>query len=164
MTSQPQTDADLPWTVSAPQQTLDWTVSAADLDGFHHTNNVVYLQWLERVAWAHSQALGLGLEAYEQLGCGCVARRHELDYLAPTFEGDELVVGTWVAESDFRLTMWRGYQIIRRSDRRTVLTGRTQWVCVDMRTGRPRRMPPAFVDGYKPVAVTPAGAAQTRAS
>jgi acyl-CoA thioester hydrolase len=150
MTSQAQTDADLPWTVVAPQQVLRWTVSAADLDGFRHVNNVVYLQWLERVAWAHSEALGLGFSAYEALGCGCVARRHELDYLAPCFEGDALAVATWVAENDGRLSMWRAYQIIRLSDRRTVLTARTHWVCVDMKSGKPRRMPPAFVEGYRP--------------
>ncbi len=149
--SQAQTDADLPWTVEAPQQVLRWTVSAADLDGFRHVNNVVYLQWLERVAWAHSEALGLGFAAYEQLGCGCVARRHELDYRAPCFEGDELAVATWVAENDGRLSMWRAYQIIRLQDRRTVLTGRTHWVCVDMQSGKPRRMPPEFVNGYRPV-------------
>jgi acyl-CoA thioester hydrolase len=31
-----------------------------------------------------------------------------------------------------------------------VLRGRTQWICVDMKTGRPRRQPPEFIAAYRP--------------
>ncbi|MDB5987059.1 MAG: acyl-CoA thioesterase [Nevskia sp.] len=127
-------------------------VQAADIDRFGHTNNVVYLSWLERVAWAHSVSLGLDFSDYERIGAGCVARRHELDYLQPTFRGEELLLATWIAENDVRLSMWRAYQIIRVSDARTVLRGRTQWVCVDLKSGRPRRQPPEFVAAYVPAA------------
>ena len=125
------------------------TVQAGDLDDFGHTNNVVYLAWLERVAWAHSVSLGLAMADYRRLGAGVVARKHELEYLAPTFAGDELLLGTWVHENDGRLSLWRGYQIVRAGDGRTVLRGRTHWVCVDLKTGKPRRMPPEFVEGYR---------------
>lgn len=146
--------AEMPWDVPAPY-TLSVTVSDADLDGFGHTNNVVYLAWAERVAWAHSVVLGLTIEDYRRLSTGCVARRHELDYLLPTFKGDTLLLGTWVDENDFRLTMWRNYQMIRVVDRKTVLRGRTQWVCVDFNTGRPKRQPPEFVAAYQPAARWP---------
>jgi acyl-CoA thioester hydrolase len=126
------------------------------IDQFGHTNNVIYLGWLEQVAWSHSQTLGLGFADYQRFGCGCVARRHELDYLAPTFAGDELLLATFIHENDGRLTMWRGYQIIRAGDGKTVLRGRTQWVCVDMKSGKPRRQPPEFVQAYRPA--TPAAA------
>ena len=81
---------------------------------------------------------------------GCVARRHELEYLLPTFAGEELRLGTWVAECDGKFTMWRAYQIIRASDDKTILRGRTKWVCVDMKSGRLTRMPPEFVAAYRP--------------
>lgn len=136
---------------AAPVFSQAVTVAATDCDRFGHTNNVIYLSWLERVAWAHSESLGMGFNAYERLGCGCVARRHELDYLAPTFAGDLLHLGTWIAENDGRLTMWRHYQIIRVDDGKTVLRGRTQWVCVDLASGRPRRQPAEFVESYKAV-------------
>lgn len=140
----------LPWDVAAPF-TQKVVVDPQHLDHFQHTNNVVYLSWLEQVAWGHSQQLGLGFADYERLGTGCVARRHELDYLAATFAGDTLWLATWIAETDAKFTMWRAYQVIRESDRKTVLRGRTQWVCVDMKSGRPKRMPPEFVGVYKPV-------------
>jgi len=139
----------LQWDVVSPfVQTLE--VDAGHLDAFGHTNNVVYLSWLQDVAWAHSVALGFGMEDYRRVGAGCVARRHELDYLAATFAGDRLHVATWVAENAGRLDMWRAYQIIREQDRKTVLRGRTHWICVDMVSGRPRRQPPEFVAAYKP--------------
>jgi acyl-CoA thioester hydrolase len=129
------------------------TVQASDLDEFGHTNNVIYLSWLERVAWAHSTSLRLTMADYRRLGCGVVARRHELEYLAPTFAGDRLLLGTWVQENDGRLTMWRGYQIRREGDGKTVLRGRTHWVCVDLGTGKPCRMPREFVEAYRPAAL-----------
>lgn len=145
------TSAVLPWDVAEPYIERV-RVEPAHLDRFAHTNNVVYMTWLERTAWAHSTSLGLDFADYQRLGAGCVARRHELDYLAPTFADDELLVGTWILENDFRLSMWRGYQIIRVADARTVLRARTQWVCVDMQSGRPRRQPAEFIAAYQPVA------------
>lgn len=139
----------LPWDVVSPfVQILD--VGAQHLDAFGHTNNVVYLSWLQDVAWAHSVSLGFGMEDYRRVGAGCVARRHELDYLAATFAGDRLHIATWVAENGGKLDMWRAYQIIREQDRKTVLRGRTHWICVDMSSGRPRRQPPEFVAAYRP--------------
>ena len=143
------------WDVSAPF-TERVIVESGDIDEFAHTNNVVYLRWLERVAWNHSESIGLSLDDYRRLNAGCVARRHELDYLAATFAGDALMLATWIAECDGKFTMWRGYQIIRESDGRTVLRGKTHWVCVDLKTGRIKRMPPDFVSAYKPVSGAPA--------
>jgi acyl-CoA thioester hydrolase len=140
----------LSWDVAAPF-TQPVRVAEADLDQFGHTNNVVYLTWLERVAWAHSVSLGLDFKDYQRLGAGCVARRHELEYLLPTFAGEELMLGTWIAECDAKFTMWRAYQIIRVGDGKTVLRGRTKWVCVNLESGRLARMPAEFVQAYQPL-------------
>ncbi|HSW15076.1 MAG TPA: thioesterase family protein [Solimonas sp.] len=126
-------------------------VGPEHLDRFGHTNNVMYLQWLEKVAWSHSVSLGFGFDDYERVGAGCVARRHELDYLAATFAGDELLLATWIHENDGKLSMWRRYQIIRAGDGKTVLRGQTHWVCIDMKTGRPRRQPEEFLKAYVPL-------------
>ena len=45
--------------------------------------------------------------------------------------------------------MTRRYQIVRESDGRTLLRGRTRWVCVALDSGKPRRMPPEFLQGYQ---------------
>jgi len=48
-------------------------VAPEHLDEFGHTNNVVYLSWLQDVAWAHSVSLGFGMADYRRVGAGCVA-------------------------------------------------------------------------------------------
>ena len=52
------------------------------IDVLGHVNNVVYLQWVEQVAWQHSQQLGLDLAAYQRLDAAMVAREHQLVYKA----------------------------------------------------------------------------------
>lgn len=143
----PATPADLPWDIARPF-TKPITVTAEHLDGFGHVNNVNYLKWLEDVAWEHSNALGLGWDAYRALNTGCVVHRHELDYLAATFAGDALVSATWIHENTGRLDMWRRYQIIRVADRKTVLRASSRFICVDFTTGRPKRQPAEFVAAY----------------
>ena len=124
------------------------TVTDEHIDVMGHTNNVVYLQWLEQVAWSHSESLGLDWELYRQLNRALVARRHEIDYLAATFAGEELLLGTWITGNDRKLTVTRQYQIIRPRDGATVLRGQTFWVCIDLESGKPRRMPTEFAQGY----------------
>ena len=141
-------DVALPWAVKTPF-VEPVTVVHSDTDAMGHTNNVTYLRWLESVAWNHSKSLGMSMARYRELGTGCVARRHELDYLAATFEGEELLLGTWIVENDERLSMWRGYQIFRPADRKLVMQARTHWVCIDMKSGRPKRQPPEFIAAYR---------------
>ena len=148
----PPQAAVLTWDYDKPF-VIGMTVAEADIDVMGHTNNVTYLRWLEQVAWAHSTQLGLDWAAYQRLQRAMVARRHELDYLLPSFAGDELRIGTWLAESDGKLSMWRRYQVIRVADGQTLLRGRTHWVCVDLESGRPRRMPEEFLKAY--VVTTP---------
>lgn len=123
-------------------------VQSTDLDRFGHTNNVCYLKWLEAAAWAHSEQQGLDWPLFQQLNRIMVVRRHELDYLAPTFCDDQLQLATWISGNDGRLTVLRNYQIVRPKDGVTVLRGVTRWVCVALDTGRPKRMPELFAQGY----------------
>lgn len=142
---------ELPWDHPHPH-TMTVTVQAQHIDLMRHTNNVVYLQWLEDVAWAHSTALGLGPAEYEALGHGMVVRQHELTYLQATRLGEAVVLGTWLTQAD-KLNLRRHYQFIRLEDRVTVFRGRSHFVCVDIAEGRVRRMPPAFLSAYVPAVI-----------
>jgi acyl-CoA thioester hydrolase len=126
---------------------LEVAVQDQHIDVMRHTNNVVYLQWLEQVAWAHSIALGLGPAEYEALGHGMVVRQHELTYLQATRLGERIALGTWLTFAD-KMSLHRHYQFIRLEDGVTVFRGRTHFVCVDIAQGRVRRMPPAFQQAY----------------
>ena len=138
---------DLDWDYPKPF-TLALSPSADDIDGLNHTNNAVYVRWCEAVGWAHSGALGLDLAEYERLDRAMAIRRGEYEYLLPSVPGDELLIGTWLTDSDGKITLERRFQLIRLRDRATILRGRWDLVCIEMSSGRPRRMPTEFADGY----------------
>jgi acyl-CoA thioester hydrolase len=125
----------------------------ADIDGLNHTNNAVYVQWCEKVAWAHSEALGLTLADYHRLDRAMAIRRGEYDYLLPSGLGEALTLGTWLFTGQGKLTMERRFQLVRTSDGATLMRGRWQLVCIDVSGGKPRRMPPEFCAAYLPAAV-----------
>jgi acyl-CoA thioester hydrolase len=135
------------WDLPSPF-TLDLRVAAEDIDGLGHANNAVYVTWLERCAWRHSNYLGLDLAEYRRLNRAMAVLRHEIDYLASAHDGDELVMGTWIVDWDQRLKMNRRFQLIRSSDGSTLLRAQTTFVCIELSSGRPKRMPSEFIDGY----------------
>ena len=133
--------------------TLVTRVERGDIDGLDHTNNTVYVKWCEQVAWAHSDALGLDLETYRRLDRAMAITRAKYDYLQASREGDEIAVGTWIASWDARLTMLRHFQVIRIADGITLLRGSMRFACIELSTGRPRRLPREFLDGYGPAVI-----------
>ena len=137
---------------------LPRVAQAADIDGLNHTNNAVYVRWCEQAGWAHSEALGLTLDDYRRLDRAMAIRRGAYDYLLPTGAGDALLLGTWLGAGDGRLALERRFQLIRERDGATVMRGRWHLVCIELSSGRARRMPQAFLEAYLPVAVgTPSG-------
>ncbi len=127
------------------------------IDGLGHTNNAAYVQWCEQVAWAHSEALGLGLADYRRLDRAMAIREGHYDYLLPSYAGEALVLGTWLTASDGKLTMERRFQLRRETDGQTIVRGRWLLVCIDISAGRPRRMPPEFLAIYETAVVPAAG-------
>lgn len=137
--------------------TLEVAAEAAHIDGLGHTNNAVYVSWCERVAWAHSAALGLDLAAYQRLNRAMVITNSEFDYLQASRLGEIMVAATWITGWDGRLTMRRAFQIYRPADQTTVLRARMKFACIDLETGRARRMPQEFIDGYRPAIIEESG-------
>ena len=133
--------------------TLPVTPCAEDIDGLNHTNNAVYVQWCEKVGWAHSEALGLGMADYLRLDRAMAIRKAEYDYVLPSLQDEALTLGTWITASDGKLTMERRFQIVRNSDQATILRGRWNLVCIEVGSGKPRRLPPEFCQIYLPALV-----------
>ena len=134
------------WDAPRPH-VLPVDVTEVHIDLMLHANNVHYLQWLENVAWDHSVALDMRQEDYGRLGHGMVVRRHELDYVAPALLGDRVLLATWIVALD-RLSLHRRYQFVRESDGATLFRGATHFVCVEIASGKVRRMPPDFTAVY----------------
>ena len=131
-----------------PQHIWRTRATADDIDMFGHVNNTRYVAWAMDCAWSHSQALGLSFEDYERIGAGYVVRRHEFDYVASAMEGDDIAVATAIVEAKGKVQITRAFDLRRLSDGAQVAAGRTNLVCIDMKTARPRRAPDEFVAAY----------------
>lgn len=127
---------------------VELTVVEGDIDAQGHVSNVRVLDWMNQAAIAHSEALGFDVPRYREVGGIFVVRRHEIDYLAPAYEGEELVLFTW--PSGRRRAIAERRHELRKADGTVVARGLNQWVYVDIETGRPKAMPPEVVEAFDP--------------
>ena len=89
-----------------------------------HINNVEYVRWF--------------------------VARHEVDYRAEVFPGDELHVFTWI-RSVSRVTSWRDTTIMRARDGAVVCSASTCWALVDLATRKPARIPAEMLLAFEPL-------------
>ena len=130
-------------------------VADDDIDAYGHVNNAVYLRWLDRAAWSHSAALGLALDDCTRMRRGMAALRIEIDYLRAALPRDSVEVATWIVESDRKLRVTRRFQLRHGGDGGTLARATTQYVCLNLDSGRAVRMPPEFSSAYVPTAPSP---------
>jgi acyl-CoA thioester hydrolase len=69
-----------------------------------------------------------------------VIRAHRIEYVFPAFEGEEIEIKTWV-ENIRRVQSLRKYEFVRKSDGKMLVRGETDWVFMDVKTGRPILIP-----------------------
>ena len=129
---------------------LKITVQAEHIDVLQHVNNVVYVQWMQDVASAHIEILGLGLAQYLELKHAMVAVEHQVQYRKAAVLGDEIILRTWLHDLN-ALFSFRQYAFYRAQDQSLLFTGTTKWACIEMATGRPKRMSPTFIQAYQPL-------------
>jgi acyl-CoA thioester hydrolase len=127
---------------------IEVVVDESQIDGLNHVNNAVYVTWCQDAGWQHSMALGLGIEHYQELDRAMAIRHGEYDYVQAAYLGDELSVATWLTASDGKLLMERRFQVVRKRDGATLLRGRWDLVCIQISSGRPKRLPVEFRDVY----------------
>ena len=111
-------------------------------------DNAVYLSWLERCAWAHSDAVGIPETRCQALRRGMAVRSVRLDYLGGCYEGDTIRVANWVIANDQRLRATRRFQVVNETRDRVVLRGEIDYFCMNLDSGRPAKMPSEFVSAY----------------
>lgn len=123
-----------------PRFELPILVLPADIDGLGHVNNVVYLRWMQDAATAHWETAAPESLRAEVIW---VVTRHEIDFKAPAFVGEELLARTWVGEPS-GATWERFIEIRRARDDKLLARGRSIYAALDRATGRPRRVDPAL--------------------
>jgi acyl-CoA thioester hydrolase len=111
-----------------------------DCDPMGHTNNAVYLTYLEQARFAHWRSLwGFGTPQLPPGLPGVILARVECDYKRPAKYGDVLEIGLTVAEIG-RTSFRYEYEIVDEQGR-TVVTAKTVQVMYDYATEKPVAIP-----------------------
>ncbi len=107
-----------------------------DMGGIvYHAN---FLRFIERARSDFVRRLGVDQNAMRDAGVVWVVTRIEADYIAPARFEDALIVETSVEKrTSARLTM---AQVVRR-DGQELFRAMVTAVCMDMKTGKPVRLP-----------------------
>jgi acyl-CoA thioester hydrolase len=133
--------------------TLRRRVEWRDIDTAQHVNNAVYFNYIEDCGMQVAVAHGWPLTRSEAAGFGVIARAHHIEYRVPAVLDDEIKIATWAAP-DGRTTAFRYYTLKRVRDGELLAQARTRWVWVDLKTGRPIRIPDAYLADFAPNIVT----------
>lgn len=139
----------------------EYKVKPEEIDGLGHVNNEVYLGWFMQAATAHSEAVGWDIQRLLAMGEGWVVRRHEIDYLLPVLPGETIKMRTWIETAE-KASSERQYEIFRLSDGRKACCGKSVWVWINYKTGRPARIPEPVLQAF--TAWEPAGQAGPKPS
>ncbi len=111
-------------------------VVSDDIDDQNHVNNVVYVRWVQEVAFAHWKSKA-SLEMRAKWNW--VVLRHEIDYHSPALPGDEIIASTWIAQPEG--PRQRRYVLIQRSsDRKALSSACTTWCLLDSQSGKPKKV------------------------
>ncbi|HWG84954.1 MAG TPA: acyl-CoA thioesterase [Deinococcales bacterium] len=122
------------------------TVRPEDIDELGHVNNAVYLRWVEEVARAHSDSLGMTVDVFRANGVVPVVRRHVITYHRPAVQDERLVLSTRIVKAGGVRAVRRNE--VRRENGELVAEAETEWVWVDPESGRPRNPPQHIFDAY----------------
>jgi acyl-CoA thioester hydrolase len=130
-------------------------VRGYELDSFGHVNHGVYVSYLEHARWQLLHEEGITLETFKEWKTWPVISHIELDYLKPTYLGDELTVET--THLDHGKTWMVFHQVITKAGV-AVLRASVKVVTVN-EAGRPCPLPARMERCWTPEASNPIGAA-----
>lgn len=126
-----------------------FVIGPESIDVLGHVNNREYLRFMEELAREHADILGWGEKACLAKGQAWVAREHWTEFLRPTFLGEVLEGFTWVQQHEGPRSL-RRYAI--KKGAKVVFCAATEWVYVDMKTGRALPIPEDVSSGFPVVA------------
>lgn len=109
-------------------------VTTADLDDLNHVNNVVYVKWMDKVAFEHWAFLTSEKKLPQYIW---VVLKHEIEYFKQAVLGDEIIVKTWVGNT-------RGFKSERLmefyKDDALLVKAKTVWGMLVADTYKPARI------------------------
>ncbi|MEN8964845.1 MAG: thioesterase family protein [Polaribacter sp.] len=113
---------------------LEIVVNLEDIDVLNHVNNVVYVKWMDKVAFEHWAFLTRNNPLPQFIW---VVLRHEIDYVKQAVLGDKITVKTWVGETK-GFKSERYMEFYKNND--VLVKAKTIWGMLDTETYKPSRI------------------------
>ena len=128
--------------------TIDMIVGSRHIDGYGHVSNHFYITWMTDCMFAHSADVGLSEEICVEMNRGMAVKEVKVNLQASAYEGDHLIIGNWIIASDSKLRASRQFQVINSGTGSTLVRAKMEFVCTNLETGRPVKMPKIFAKKY----------------
>lgn len=126
---------------------FEYKIDESMIDLNHHANNVKYVEIMQKVAILHSTSVGDTPEFQAKFNAIWVIKKHEIEYLAQGFLGDEIEITTFT--QSFKKTCgFREYEFKRKSDNAILVKAKTLFVLLDNKTFRPKLITKDFSQKY----------------
>jgi acyl-CoA thioester hydrolase len=127
-----------------------------DLNVNHRVGDATLLEYVEACGYGVVAAHGWAPARMAAQSFAIILRRHQLENLAPAALDDELEIATWASDVK-RVSATRHYTIRRAADGALLSRVDTLGVWVDLKSGRPIRIPSDFLADFAPNLVGWAG-------
>jgi len=120
-----------------------------DVDTIGHANNATYFDYFQDIATQIGRQYKWDMARITEAGFAMVLRKLHVEYLQPALLDDELTISTYFSNPK-RAMFNRHFRAVRNSDDTLLARGVGLLVCIDIETGRPRRIPNDMMEDYRP--------------
>ncbi|MBX7256817.1 MAG: thioesterase family protein [Candidatus Hydrogenedentes bacterium] len=118
-----------------------------ECDAYEDAFYTSYLRYTQETAMDASASLGFDGPWYAERGTVWLVRDTEIEYLRPVRYGDSVVVKTWV-ENVRKVMSKRAYELRNSNSNEVVARAATDWAYLDVKTGKPARIPDEFTEMF----------------
>ena len=122
-------------------------VTENDIDIMGHVNNVAYVGWMQDAAIAHSDNNGWNWRRYQDIGAAFIAKMHQIEYVSSAFDGDRILIETWVSEMR-KVSSMRSYRFVNDKSKKLLATASTKWAFVRLSDSKPIRIPDQVIASF----------------
>ena len=127
---------------------IDAAVRSDRIDGYGHVSNHFYISWMTDCMFAHSAAVGLSDEICVELQRGMAVKDIKAELSGSAYKNDNLKIANCIVFNDGRLRASRAFQIINGGTGKTLVRAEMKFVCTNLVSGKPVKMPEIFRAKY----------------
>lgn len=125
-------------------------VESAHIDELGHVTHAAYIQWMQQATKSHDEQLGMSLNVCQQLKHAIVGVEQQVQYRKVAILGHEMILRTWLYDLN-ALYSFRQYVFYSTKDQSVIVTATMKSACIELITGRSKRLSPTFLNAYSPI-------------